>query len=102
MPFRYFAPVPAFASLVITLADVSEALKVLTLTVGCGVSVAMFISWCYKARKEWASEKLAELRLDEARAVAKSKVDVAETVALGKLSVAEAMAREKLARDTSL
>jgi len=61
------APVPAFASVVIVnLARISAWLQVITLAVGCAVSVTMLIAWFYKARRERTNDKLAELKLHEA------------------------------------
>jgi hypothetical protein len=77
-----FAPVPALLSLiVVNLAKITEWLQILALLFGIAVSAAMFIAWCYKAKREKLSERLAELKLQEAEKLAAQKIRDAEVKA---------------------
>ena len=94
--FGFLTPMPAFASVAITTAEVSDVLKVVTLLIGCAISCMMLMSWYYRARKELASERLAEVTLMEARLAAHQKLNEAEEAATQKLHVAEGVAAEKV------
>jgi hypothetical protein len=76
------APVPAFFSIIlVNLAKLTAWLQALALLIGCAVSAAMFIAWCYKAKREKLAEKLAELKLQEAEKLAAQKIKDAEVKA---------------------
>jgi hypothetical protein len=61
------APLPAFISFAVArLAEISAIVQVITLLFGCAISGVMLVSWYYKARRERAADKLAELKLNEA------------------------------------
>ena len=94
--FGFLTPMPAFASVAITTAEVSDVLKVVTLLIGCAISCMMLMSWYYRARKELATERLAEITLMEARLAAHRKLNEAEEAATQKLHVAEGAADQKL------
>jgi len=73
------APVPAFISIiVVNLAKFTAWLQALALLIGCAVSVAMFVAWCYKAKREKLAERLAEIKLQEAEKVAAQTIKKAE------------------------
>jgi hypothetical protein len=76
------APVPAFFSIIlVNLAKFTAWLQALALLIGCAVSAAMFIAWCYKAKREKLSERLAELKLQEAEKLAAQTIREAEAKA---------------------
>lgn len=91
------APLPAFLSVVVTrLANISEVLQVMTLAFGCAVSGVMLVSWYFKARREHAADKLAELKLKEAEDAARQTITDASEVAQKRLAEAEAIARKTI------
>lgn len=73
------ASVPAFLSVAFAdLAQVSEVVKLVTLFLGCAISVVMLVYWIIKVKRESAAERLAEITLAEAEAKAKQTIKDAE------------------------
>ena len=60
----YAVPIPSFASLAITYIELVDWLKVLTLMVGLGTSVVIFMSWLSRRRRESTEERLVQLKLN--------------------------------------
>jgi len=56
-------PFPSLASVVISLSNISEGLKMLTLAVGLVTSVVMFLAWLSKRRRDNTEENLSQLKL---------------------------------------
>jgi len=89
----YAASMPAFLSVAaVDILRMSEVIKVLTLLFGCAVSGTMLVYWIIKTRREWISEKTAELKLKEAEQKAKDVIAAAEKEAAQKLLVAARLA----------
>jgi hypothetical protein len=95
----FAASMPAFLSVAaVDILKMSEAIKVLTLLFGCAISGVMLIYWCIKARKEWTSEKLAELKLKEAEQKAQDTLAAAEKEVVQRLLIASRLAEVKLSQ----
>lgn len=85
----FMASAPAFLSVAaVDFLKMSEAIKVLTLLFGCAVSGVMLVYWLIKTRREWVSEKTAELKLKEAERKSQEMIAAAEKEAAQKLLVA--------------
>jgi hypothetical protein len=83
----FMVPLPSFASVAITYAEIADWLKVLTLLVGLGTSVVVFMAWLAKRRRYVVEEKIAEAHLAADKVLADAKVAAAKVIADAKLSV---------------
>ena len=91
------APLPALVSVaLVNLARLSAWLQVITLVLGCAVSIAMLIDWIFKSKRDRAEGKMAAITLKEAQEKAKVILETAEKDASQRLAVATQLALEKL------
>jgi hypothetical protein len=60
-------PLPSFASIAITYAEIADWLKVLTLLFGLGTSIVIFMSWLSKRRQGRQEEALLGVKLEHER-----------------------------------
>lgn len=80
--FSGLAFIPPFISLaLVDLARFSEVVKVLTLLLGCAISLVMLVYWVYKTLHERSAEILAEIKLAEAEKKAQQTLEAARVQA---------------------